>query len=324
MNDDRERGRMSRRLFEDDSEATRVANLGEMQEQIATRSRRDRPCLLILAGSNVGERYRIDDGQEIIIGRTSGVTIRLNDDGVSRRHARLFCANEHEVVIEDLQSSNGTLVNNQPITQVLLRDGDKIRIGATTVLMFTYHDQVEELFQESMYDRSIRDELTKAFNRRFFLERLESEIAYARRHSTPLAILLFDIDHFKRINDTFGHPTGDVVLARISKLAGGTVRTEDVFARYGGEEFIVLCRGVPLESAGILAERIRMIIEASAFEHEGQRIPVTISVGVSAFPTTPAETGLELIGAADEALYEAKRTGRNRVLLKQGSAAQEH
>jgi len=309
---------MSRhRLFEDDAESTQVANLGEMQEELAARSRRDRPYLLVLAGANVGERYRID-GPEIVIGRASGVTIRLTDDGVSRRHARLVRAG-HEVVIEDLQSSNGTLVNNEMVSHAVLRDGDKIRIGSTTILMFTYQDQVEESFQERMYDRVLRDELTKAFNRKHFIDRLESELAYARRHMAPLSVLLFDIDHFKRINDTFGHTAGDFVLARVAKLAGGTVRTEDVFARYGGEEFVILCRGVLLENAGILAERLRALIEGSVFEHDGTRVPITISVGVAAHPNTPAETGEQLIGAADEALYEAKRTGRNRVLLKQGS-----
>lgn len=310
---------MGRRAWDDDSESTRVANLSEIQEQGGTRTRRDRPYLLVLTGSNVGERYRIDD-PEVVIGRASGVTIRLTDDGVSRKHARLLRTERNEVSIEDLGSSNGTLVNNQQITSVVLRDGDKIRIGSTTILMFTYQDQVGEQFLERMYDRGIRDELTGAFNRKFFLDRLESEIAYARRHNTPLALLLFDIDHFKRINDTYGHQTGDFVLARVARLAGGTLRTEDVFARYGGEEFIVLCRGVPLENAGILAERLRALIEGSVFEQESARMPVTISVGVAALPHFPAENGLQLIGAADEALYEAKRTGRNRVLLKTGSA----
>jgi diguanylate cyclase (GGDEF)-like protein len=209
-------------------------------------------------------------------------------------------------------------VNNEKVPYAILRDGDKIRIGSTTILMFTYQDQVEESFQERMYDRVLRDELTKAYNRRHFLDQLTTELAYARRHMTPLALLLFDIDHFKRINDTFGHQAGDFVLARVAKIAGGTVRTEDIFARYGGEEFVILCRGVPLENAGILAERLRALIELSAFEHEGTRVSVTISVGVAALPEFPAEDGLQLIAAADEALYEAKRTGRNRVLLKQG------
>ncbi|KYF51314.1 diguanylate cyclase, partial [Sorangium cellulosum] len=298
---------------DDDFEATRVANVGELQKELPARSAKDRAYLIVLAGSNVGEMYRVE-GSEIVIGRASGATIRLNDDGISRRHARLLQM-DSQVTIEDLNSSNGTLVNGEQVTRAALHDGDKIRLGSTTVLKFTYHDHLDESFQQQMYDAALRDALTKAFNKKYFLDRLETEVSYARRHSAHLSLLMFDVDHFKRINDTFGHLAGDYVLARIAKIASNTVRTEDVFARYGGEEFGILCRGVALENAGILGERLRLLIEGSVFEHEGARVPTTISVGVAAHPDIPVQTGQQLIAAADEALYEAKRTGRNRVLL---------
>jgi two-component system, cell cycle response regulator len=308
---------------DEDFEATRVANVGEIQKELATRSPRDRAYLIVLAGSNVGEMYRVD-GPELVIGRASGAAIRLNDDGISRRHARLLQLENNQVLIEDLGSSNGTLVNGEPVTQLTLHDGDKIRLGSTTILKFTYHDHLDESFQQQMYDAALRDGLTKAFNRKYFLDRLETEVAYARRHHTQLSLLIFDVDHFKRINDTYGHLAGDYVLARIAKIASNTVRTEDVFARYGGEEFAILCRGVGLDNAGILAERLRILIEGSMFEHDGVRVRVTVSIGVAAHPELAVENGQELIGAADEALYEAKRTGRNRVLLKYGVVPPRH
>src|SRR5262249_7827992 len=126
---------------------------------------------------------------------------------------------------------------------------------------------------------------------------------------------------FKRVNDTFGHLAGDYVLGRLARLATSTVRVEDVFARYGGEEFAILCRGVELANAGILAERLRALVAAHGFEHEGNKLPVTISPGVAAYPEGDAKNSTELIAAADEALYEAKRTGRNRVILKYGAPA---
>jgi two-component system, cell cycle response regulator len=304
---------------DEDFEATRVANVGELHKEFTTRSPRDRAYLIVLAGSNVGEMYRVE-GPEIVIGRASGANIRLNDDGISRRHARLLQVG-NQVLIEDLNSSNGTLVNGEQVKQLALHDGDKIRVGSTTILKFTYHDHLDESFQQQMYDAALRDGLTKAFNRKYFLDRLETEVAYARRHQARLSLLMFDVDHFKRINDTYGHLAGDYVLARIAKIASNTVRTEDVFARYGGEEFGILCRGVGLENAGILGERLRVLIEGTMFEQEGARVPITVSIGVAAHPELPVETGLQLIAAADEALYEAKRTGRNRVLLKYGSRA---
>jgi two-component system, cell cycle response regulator len=302
------------RLLEDEGEITRVASVGEIQQELRAKVQRDRAYLIVLAGSNVGEMYRLEEG-DTFLGRGQTATIKLMDDGISRKHARVV---QHggEVAIEDLQSSNGTIVNGAPVSMQLLKDGDKIRLGSTTILKFTYNDQLDESFQQQMYEAALRDGLTKAYNKKYLLDRLETEIAYARRHQAHLSLLMFDVDHFKRVNDTFGHLAGDFVLAKLAKVATATVRTEDVFARYGGEEFGVLCRGVPLPSAGILGERLRAIVEATVFEHDGQRMPITISIGVASHPEAPIETGLQLIAAADQALYEAKRAGRNRVLLK--------
>jgi two-component system cell cycle response regulator len=302
------------RLLEDEGEITRVANVGELQQELKARIQRDRAYLIVLAGSNVGEMYRVEEG-ETFLGRGQAASIRLTDDGISRKHARIF-QQGGEVLIEDLKSSNGTVVNGAPVTMQLLKDGDKIRLGSTTILKFTYNDQLDENFQQQMYEAALRDGLTKAFNKKYFLDRLETEIAYAKRHQAHLSLLMFDVDHFKRVNDTYGHLAGDYVLAKLAKVAMATLRTEDVFARYGGEEFGVICRGVPLPSAGILAERIRAVVESTLFEHEGQRLPITISIGVAAHPECPVETVPQLIAAADQALYEAKRGGRNRVLLK--------
>jgi diguanylate cyclase (GGDEF)-like protein len=302
------------RLLEDESEVTRVANVGELQQELRSRVQRDRAYLIVLAGSNVGEMYRVEEG-ETFLGRGQSSTIRLTDDGISRKHARLVqCGGE--VTIEDLKSSNGTIVNGAPVTTQTLKDGDKIRIGSTTILKFTYNDQLDESFQQQMYEAALRDGLTKAFNKKYFLDRLETEIAYARRHQSHLSLLMFDVDHFKKVNDTFGHLAGDYVLAKLAKVASAAVRAEDIFARYGGEEFGVICRGVPLTSAGVLAERLRSTVEATGFDHEGQRMPVTISVGVAGHPECPVETVQQLIAAADQALYEAKRAGRNRVVLR--------
>jgi two-component system cell cycle response regulator len=298
-----------------DVEDTRVANISELQQELRARSQRDRAYLTVLTGSNVGEMFRLEQGEHVI-GRGLGVAVRLIDDGISRKHARVVQVGE-KLYIEDLQSSNGTFVNGDPIKTAELHDGDKIRLGSTTVLKFSYQDHLDESFQQQMFDAAQRDALTKAYNKRFFLDRLETELAYARRHQQPLSVLMFDVDHFKRVNDTHGHLAGDAVLTRLARIAASTVRTEDVFARYGGEEFCVICRGVGLMNGGILAERLRTTVATSTFEHEDKRLPITISIGVAAYPEVDAKTSLELIAAADEALYEAKRTGRNRVLLRQ-------
>ncbi len=130
-----------------------------------------------------------------------------------------------------------------------------------------------------------------------------------------LSLVMFDVDHFKKVNDNYGHLAGDAVLVKLSALAQQMIRTEDVLARYGGEEFAVICRGTPLLNAGVLGERLRAAVEAAVFDYQGGRLPVTISVGVAALPEANSNSTQELIGAADEALYEAKKSGRNRVCL---------
>jgi diguanylate cyclase (GGDEF)-like protein len=222
------------------------------------------------------------------------------------------------VTIEDLGSSNGTLVNGDRVHIEQLRDGDKIRLGETTILKFTFHDKLDESFQQKMYNAALRDPLTKAYNKKYFVDQLAIELAYAKRHGTPLSLVIFDLDHFKRINDTYGHVAGDMVLIQLSDLVQGMLRQEDVFARYGGEEFVIILRGINLGDAGVLAERVRRAIEEKPFMAAGAtRLPVTISAGVAAHADDIADS-MGLVEAADTALYAAKQGGRNKVLLKYG------
>ena len=278
-------------------------------------SERDRAYLIVLAGQSVGAMFRLED-KENVVGRGTQSRIRINDEGISRKHARLFQVGR-DVYVEDLGSANGTLVNNEVIAAPrALKDGDKIHIGSTTILKFTYHDKLEENFQQKIVEAALRDSMTKVYNKRYFMERLTSELAYARRHKAPLSVVMFDVDFFKKVNDSYGHLAGDYVLTKLAAVAQSTVRAEDCLARYGGEEFGVVCRALALNNAGTFGERLRQAVEGTAFEFDGKKIPVTISVGVGAIPENPANTIEDLIKHADEALYQAKRSGRNRVILK--------
>ena len=301
---------------DDDSERTHVSYSTELVDEMRKRGGRDRPYLVVLSGADVGQMHKVGDG-ESVIGRSSTASVRLTDDGVSRRHCKLIVSGKN-VVIEDLGSANGMFVNGVKIAGLTpLKDGDQIQLGGTTILKFTYHDSLEEEFQRKMYDAALRDPLTRAFNKKYLLDRLAIELTYAKRHQAPLAFLMFDVDFFKRVNDTWGHLAGDAVLIKIAQIAQGHMRNEDMFARYGGEEFAVMARTTATEEASILAERLRQQIETTQFAFEQTIIPVTISVGVSAFPQVQAATPTDLIAAADEALYTAKRTGRNRSIVYQ-------
>jgi diguanylate cyclase (GGDEF)-like protein len=269
----------------------------------------------VLTGINVGEMFRVGENA-LVVGRGEDAGIRLSDDAASRRHASLQVIDGH-AFIEDLGSRNGTWINGERIEGARpLRDGDKIQIGSATVLKFTFHDEYEETFQRRMFESSLRDPLTRAFNKRYLLGRLESEFRFAARHRQPLSLLLMDIDHFKRVNDAHGHLAGDQVLAAMARKIHDDIRNEDVFARYGGEEFAILCRSIEIDKAAAFAERLRRAVEGQEHVFEGERIHITVSIGVAGLPLAEPHAGddpLELMAAADDALYAAKKAGRNRV-----------
>ena len=267
-------------------------------------------CFIVLSGSQAGRMHKIE-GREAIIGRAPEAAIRIEDDGVSRQHAQIVHI-DGGVAIRDLGSTNGTYCNGEPISLHHLRDGDKIQIGTTTILKFSYQDSQEEEFTRRQYDSVVRDALTSCYNKKYFNERLPSEFAFARRHGKPVALIMFDVDHFKSINDTHGHQAGDYVLRLLAYSVQETVRTPDVLARYGGEEFALIMRETDADAAFIAAERIRRKIESTRFDFEGTVIDVTVSLGIGIAPGKGIASPGELVKATDAYLYRAKGNGRNR------------
>ncbi len=275
--------------------------------------KRNLAYLVVLAGVSAGEMFKLQEDRTIV-GRGPKVAVRLNDEGVSREHCA-FVRDGDKMIVEDLGSTNGTFCNGIKIDRRELADGDKIMVGSTTILKFSYQDYLDEVFQRQMYESALRDGLTKVFNKKYFTDYLEKEFAFAGRHGGPLALIFIDIDYFKKINDGHGHPAGDFVLSEMSQMMAELLRTEDVLARFGGEEFTVLCRGSDLKGAKIVAERLRRSVEERKFTFGGKDIPVTISLGIVAIPESGINDHNAFLAAADRALYEAKRGGRNRICV---------
>ncbi|MEO1171458.1 MAG: GGDEF domain-containing protein, partial [Myxococcota bacterium] len=243
--------------------------------------------------------------------RHSRNTVCFRHHSVSRSHATVLYV-EGKCIISDLKSSNGTYVNGDRVSQQTLTDGDKIQIGTTTILKFSYQDSVEEDFLRRQYESATRDVLTECYNKKYFLDHMPTEFAFARRHRKPLSLALCDVDHFKRVNDTYGHPCGDHVLKAIAGIMQKSVRTEDTLARWGGEEFALIMRDTRAEEAFIAAERIRRAIEGTPVEFEGQTLKVTVSLGVATWTEDDDMSLDQLVKKADDLLYDAKHKGRNR------------
>lgn len=241
-----------------------------------------RPRLLVLTGSSTAWSFHLIK-LSTNIGRGAEADIRLDDDGVSRRHAKVMLLPRGEVVIQDLGSKNGTYVNSERIERWSLREGDRIRVGARTCLQFTLQDDIEANLWEHLYSAATRDGLTKVFNRRAFEEQLQRSASFAKRHRQPLSVLLFDIDHFKEINDRHGHLAGDEVLRQLASLIAGQVRAEDTLARLGGEEFGLIVDGNDLAKAVATGGRLRAAVAARPFPTTAGEITVTVSVGAAQY-----------------------------------------
>jgi two-component system, cell cycle response regulator len=267
-------------------------------------------CLVQLNGPRLGRRVVLG-GEALRIGRDEDNELAVDLDTVSRHHARVYVEGEH-VLVEDLGSTNGTWVNDRELAgPTPLRSGDRLKVGGA-LFKFLTGDDVEAQYHETLYTLAISDGLTGVSNKRSLLEYLERELGRCHRHGRALSLLLFDLDHFKRINDTHGHVAGDAVLRELAQALQPLVRREQCFARYGGEEFALALPEDGPERARQLAEKLRQRVQEHAFVFDGQRIPVTVSIGVA--DLTPEMTEPEqLIQAADARLYAAKRAGRNQV-----------
>ena len=152
------------------------------------------------------------------------------------------------------------------------------------------------------------------------MQKLIADLSFARRHRMPFTLLIFDVDHFKRVNDTYGHQAGDEVLVAIARVVEEAIRTEDVLGRYGGEEFAVIAQGTPADGAFVLGERIRMRVAdepALAVDAKGGPIRATVSVGVATLLPGAIADAPRMIAAADENLYAAKEAGRNRTVFSE-------
>ena len=258
----------------------------------------------------LGKRFVLDRNQ-IGIGRGADNVIVLEGDSVSRRHAQIERRSNRWYIVDN-GSTNGTYLNEEQIVrEAPLNNSDRLKVGPT-ILKFLSGADAEAKYHEEIYRMTIVDGLTQIHNKRYLYEALEREVLRARRHGRPLSILMFDIDFFKRVNDQYGHLAGDYVLRELARVVQGRIRRDEVFARYGGEEFVIALPETPLEGGVSLAQNLRARVAEHTFVFQGERIPVTVSIGAAVL-SPDDKTATELVQRADEKLYEAKRGGRNRV-----------
>lgn len=281
-------------------------------DRLISATRRD-ACVVHIypTGSGMGARYPLTDSP-VVLGRGNDCDIRINDHSVSRRHARIQPGADGYYAV-DLQSTNGTFVNDVPASICKLKDGDYLRVG-NCIYRFLAGGNVEAEYHEEIYRLTIIDALTETHNKRYLVEFLDRELSRSERYARPLSLIMFDLDRFKAINDELGHLGGDFTLREMAACVKTCVRKEELFARYGGEEFVIVLPETNLEGAVAVAERLRVMVEKHNFQYEGKAYPLTVSIGVAATDGSRPLSPSDLIGEADQKLFEAKHQGRNRVV----------
>ena len=272
-----------------------------------------KPVITVVSGQQVGKTL-ILESSTTVIGRDFAADMLLIDGGISRHHAEIEFQSGGAVVIRDLNSTNGVRLNGKLIADAPLESGDKIQLGPETVIEYRVEDPDEVAARIQQYERSIQDDLTGIYNRRYFTVTLEHELSYMRRRGAESSLVLLDIDHFKRVNDEYGHRSGDKVLKLITQTVTSYIREKDMFARWGGEEFVILLRGMSTNGAVAVAERIRARLANLRLKRGESILTVTASFGVTEIDLDRHDCVESAMHEVDGHLYSAKDQGRNRVV----------
>lgn len=272
-----------------------------------------KPAALLVVGGDLNGTIFDLVGSEVTAGRNADNTIPLEFNGISRYHFKVVCIDDENHTVEDAGSKNGTFVNNKKIEGThKLNKGDMIKLGSIALKYLPKGDP-ERLTYDKLQHEANTDRHTGCFNKGYFNNALDLEVKKSKITGSPLSLIIFDLDHFKKLNDNFGHDAGDFVLKEMAGLIRKNgVRDNDIFARYGGEEFVILLPKTNLKQAFEIAERLRKLVEGHQFMYDDQRLPVTASIGVADY-RQGVLTGTDLFKRADEAVYKSKEGGRNQV-----------
>ena len=252
------------------------------------------------------------NGRGTSLGRSAESGFQIDDITVSRQHASVATDGDGSIQISDLGSTNGTFINGDSIPahrSVKLQDGDRVQLGARVVLKLVRLDPHDERFQRDMFERTVRDTLTGLYHRAYFLSQIGVLAERYAADGKGMAVLMLDIDHFKQINDRYGHVSGDEVLREVACVIRESTRAEDLVARYGGEEFVI---ALPVSMSDLAIQRAELA--ARRIAAAGHEIRLTASVGLAFSPPGRSRNEKSLIVSADQALYQAKASGRNRVV----------
>ncbi|MFO0951086.1 MAG: GGDEF domain-containing protein [Isosphaeraceae bacterium] len=306
----------------DDKCSTQISSalaLAEFESPPDSHRTQARPTYLIVVGGGIpGTMIRLHPGVTVV-GRAGENAVRVPDLSVSRRHAEIEVDRQGMAWLTDLGSTNGTFLNKSrlpPHTPTPVEDGDRIQLGSCYVVKFVSLDPCDERFQRELFERSVRDPLTGLYNRAFFLEQLHATAQAGAAKGLGLALLMLDVDHFKRVNDDHGHDVGDAVLREVAQVLRECTRSEDLVARFGGEEFVLALPAAAPDQATERAERIRAEIASREVTAGGRLLQVTASLGLTFAWPGRARSADDLMRSADLGLYQAKHGGRNRVVLR--------
>ncbi len=271
------------------------------------------PTIIVISGDLFGKMINLEEKKKVLFGRGEECDVVIDNSSLSRRHC--IVRNENGfITIEDLDSTNGTFIDGVRVAKAELKSGQRVFLGDICAFKFAYQDDIDLDLNKLIFEKAIKDRLTGIYNRTYLDELLRKEFAFHKRANLPLSLIFFDLDNFKRINDTFGHLCGDEILKKVAQTVKSHVRESDFFCRYGGEEFVVILKNTPFEKAMKKASSLRKLIESLEILCNSKTINVTASFGVATFEKDNFPNEKRLLAEADAAMYQAKEMGKNAVI----------